>query len=140
MLWLDIAIARRKDAERAFFESDDDADDGIPRLQLAGLSDFELAHLGMLLTGAYEPALVLDGDAPDEIVTAMDPRLVDALAAEDAARLPALAARWQAASGHPEALLPALTELHDFACRARADGLALLYAQGSDLPEDGFDD
>lgn len=142
MLWLDIALARRKDAERAFFEytDGDDSDDDIPRLQLGGLSDFELAHLGMLLAGGYAPALVLDGDTPDEIVTEMDPRLVDALAALEAAALGGLAARWQAASGQAMPLDEALAALHDFAQRARAGGLAVLYAQGSDQAEDGFDD
>lgn len=132
MLWLDIALAKPQDAEQAFFEFDDDAiEDDIPRMQLVGLSDFELAHLGMLTVGAYESTMVLDGDAPDEIIAEIDAKLVAALAALPKHDLDVLATRWVNATGNP-ACGEALPELHDFACRGRREGLSLLYAQGND--------
>lgn len=132
MLWLDIALARRQDAEQAFFEFDDEElEDDIPRMQLVGFSDFDLAHLGMLLVGAYEAALVLDGEDEDELIAEIDQKLVAALAALPTHELDVLATRWAKASGNP-ACGEALTDLHDFACRARAGGLSLLYAQGND--------
>ncbi|MCB1888774.1 MAG: hypothetical protein KDH20_14295 [Rhodocyclaceae bacterium] len=132
MFWLDLAVASRRDAERAFFDLDDvPLEDDIPRERIEDLSEYELAHLGMLLCEGFEPDLVLDGDAPDEIVTACDPRLVAALAALSVAELPALALRWQVAGGHTEATL-ALTALKDLAELARERAMPLLYAQGSD--------
>lgn len=134
MMWIDFAIAARRDAERAFFDVDGaNAADDIPRLQIRDFSDFELAHLGMLLSGGYAPQLVLDGDAPDEIITACDPALVAALAAIAPAGLAALAARWRGACGLEHAA-EALEALHGFACRATHAGLPLLYAQGDDRP------
>lgn len=132
MFWIDFAIAGRRDAERAFFDFEGaSGEDDIPRLQVADFSDFELAHLGMLLCDGYSPALVLDGDAPDEIITACDPRLVAALAALPETDLALLAERWRANSGLGEAnsILP---RLQAFARRAQAAGLPLLYAQGDD--------
>ena len=63
-------------------------------MQLVGLSDFELAHLGMLTVGAYEATMVLDGDAPDEIIAEIDAKLVAALAALPKHDLDVLATRW----------------------------------------------
>ena len=135
MMWLDFAIAHKKDAERAFFDFDDiDAVDEIPRLQLENCSDFELAHLGMLLCDGYDPELVLDADTADEIITACDPKLVRALAALDEVREDDLAARWQHNCGIPDAL-HSLRALRRLALKASAAGLPLLYAQGSDEAE-----
>ncbi len=133
MFWLDLAVASRRDAERAYFDLEDSvaAADDIPRERIEDLSEFELAHLGMLLCAGYEPALVLDGDLPDEIITACDPRLVHALAELPAAALAPLADRWQAASG-VTAGTPALASLKALAEEARTRDLPLLYAQGSD--------
>ena len=132
MLWLDIALAKPQNAEQAFFEFDDEAiEDDIPRMQLIGLSDFELAHLGMLTVGGYEALMVLESEAPDEIIAEIDPKLVAALAALPKHDLDVLATRWANATGNP-ACGEALPELHDFACRARSEGLGLLYAQGND--------
>lgn len=139
MIWLDLAIAARHDAERAFFDVDGvDAPDQIPRLQLADFSEFELAHLGMLIGDGYTPELVLDGDAPEEIVTACDPSLVDALHCIDDGDIPSLAARWQQASGLADAEAR-LRQLRDFARRAVELRLPLLYAQGDDRPPGDFD-
>jgi len=140
MLWLDIALARRQDAEQAFFEFDDeDIEDDIPRMQLIGFSDFELTHLGMLLVGGYEAALVLDGEAADEIIAEIDRKLVAALAALPRHELDVVATRWANATGNPDCG-EALSDLHDFACQAQAAGLSLLYAQGSDgEPGEGDD-
>lgn len=136
-MWLDFAIAAAKDAERAFFDFDDvDAVDDISRLQLAGLSDCDLAHLGMLLCAGYDPELVLDGDLPDEIITACDPRLVRALAATEADALGELARRWAESSDVCDAE-DNLRALHRFATKAVRRGLPLLYAQGSDEFADG---
>ena len=142
MFWLDIAIAARRDAERAFFDdgSDTDGDDGIARVRLEGLSDFELAHLGMLLAGGYTPRLVLDGDSADEIVTEMDPKLVAALGGLGEDALGDAASRWQAAAGTERGLAEALATLREFARQARAAGLPVLYAQGSDLPDEEEDE
>ena len=140
MFWLDIALAAHKHAERAFFETDDGAADDIPRLRLPGLSDFELAHLGMLIAGGYNPRLVLDADDENDIVTEIDAQLVRALAVLAEADQPALAARWQHAAGHPFALDDALAALCDFARRARADRLPMLYAQGCDHRAGADDD
>ncbi|WP_159684545.1 hypothetical protein [Cognatazoarcus halotolerans] len=140
MLWLDIALARRQDAEQAFFEfEDEDTEDDIPRMQLIGFSDFELSHLGMLLVGGYEAALVLDGEAPDEIIAEIDRTLIAALAALPRHDLDVLATRWANVTGNP-GCGEALNELHDFACRARAEGLSLLYAQGNDEMADDDQD
>lgn len=141
MLWLDIALARRQDAEQAFFEFDEEEiEDEIPRMQLVGFSDFELTHLGMLLVGGYEATMVLDGEVADEIIAEIDKKLVAALAALPRHDLDVLATRWANATGNPDCG-EALSDLHDFACRAHAEGLSLLYAQGSDdtADEDGID-
>ncbi len=134
MFWLDLAIAARHQAEQAFFEDEDDeavVEDDIPRLRLEPMSEFELAHLGMLLCDGFEPQLVLDGEAPDEVITACDARLVAALANRPEDELAALARRWQAACGvdHAEA---ALVRLHALARQTQVLGKPLLYAQGSD--------
>lgn len=135
MMWLDFAIASKQDAERAFFDFDDiEAVDEIARLQLTDLSDFEMAHLGMLLCGGYDPELVLDGDDPDEIITACDPKLVRALAALHDDQLAKLASRWHENSGIKDADAN-LRALQRFAVKAASQGLPLLYAQGSDQPE-----
>ena len=133
MMWLDFAIASRKDAERAFFDFDDaDAVDEITRLQLANLSDCELAHLGMLLCDGYNPQLVLDGDAPDEVITACDPQLVRALAAlTEAAAVDELARRWHAQCDVEDAS-ETLHALQRMAVKAATRNLPLLYAQGDD--------
>ena len=75
--------------------------------------------------------MVLDGDAPDEIIAEIDAKLVAALAALPKHDLDVLATRWVNATGNP-ACGEALPELHDFACRGRREGLSLLYAQGND--------
>lgn len=136
MMWIDLAIASYRDAERAFFELDgQDTDDDIPRMQLRDFSDFELAHLGMLLCGGYAPELVLDGDEPDEIITACDPKLVAALARlDEPGQQAALAARWREACGLVDAG-PALAALAQFAAAAFHSGRPVLYAQGCDRRE-----
>ncbi|MCB1928358.1 MAG: hypothetical protein KDH17_10015 [Rhodocyclaceae bacterium] len=131
MLWLDLAIADRRDAERAFFVTDDDSADDIVRVRIEDCSEFELAHLALLLTPGFDPQLVVDGDRPSEVVTSCDRRLVSALAATAAADLPALAERWHGACSfeRAESVLP---ELHALACEAERRGRPLLYAQGDD--------
>jgi len=132
MFWLDLAIAARHEVEQAFFEGEDaEVEDDIPRLRLQPMSEFELAHLGMLLCDGFEPQLVLDGEAPDEVITACDPRLVAELASRPEAQLAPLAQRWQEASGVDDAMA-ALARLHAFARQAQALGKPLLYAQGDD--------
>jgi len=134
MFWLDLAIAARNEAEQAFFESDGDAvEDDIPRLRLEPFSEFELAHLGMLLCDGFDPQLVLDGDAPDEVITACDAHLVAALARLTEDQLPPLAQRWQVSSGVEQAE-PLLVRLQALAQQAQALGKLLLYAQGDDRP------
>ena len=142
MFWLDIAIAARRDAERAFFDdgSDTDGDDGIARVRIEGLSDFELAHLGMLLAGGYTQRLVLDGDSADEIVTEMDPKLVAALAGLGEDALGDAASRWQAAAGTERGGAEGLPPRRYSARPPRAAGLRVLYPLGSDLPGEEEDE
>ena len=132
MFWLDLAVASRRDAERAYFEFEDGTDeDEITRARLEDVSEFELAHLGMLLTDGFNPELVLDGDAPEDIVTACDPALVRALAGLGDSDAPDLARRWENASGLASGDA-ALDTLRDLAREASHRALPLLYAQGSD--------
>lgn len=135
MMWIDFAIAAYRDAEQAFFDLDGhESDDDIPRMQLRDFSDFELTHLGMLLCNGYAPELVLDGDAPDELITACDPALIAALARLDERQQLPLAARWREACGLADAE-GALAALTRFAATAHRSGLPVLYAQGCDRPE-----
>ena len=123
---LDLAVAPRKAAEAAFFD-DGGSEDGIPRIRLDGLSEFELAHLAILVTGQFEPHLALDGDCPEDIVSEADPRFVTALAALAADQRPATVAAW-AASLEATGSLPADTDRLPTALEALQE-LAILAAQ-----------
>lgn len=133
---LDLAVAPHKAAEAAFFATDDDAPDAIPRIRLEGLTEFELAHLAIVLVQQFEPRLALDGDCPEDIVSEADPLFVRALAAQPPDALPPLAAQWEQAlqatgdaipdRSRLETALVALTELSVLATQRRH---ALLYTQ-----------
>jgi len=135
---LDLAVAPRKAAEAAFF-GEDDAEDDIPRIRLEGLSEFELAHLAILLAGDFEPRLALDGDCPEDIVSEADPRFVAALAKLPADRRTSLLADWAAvlaAAGSlptdPDRLPTALQALEELAVIAVRRRHSLLYTQSLD--------
>jgi hypothetical protein len=144
---LDLAVAPRRQAETAFFADDGEAEaasDGIPRVRLEGLTEFELATLGGLLAGSFEPRLALDGDCPEDIVSECDPGLTRALAALAGPDLSALAIRWghalaDASPATPtrERLESALAVLRELASTAMARRHALLYTQELDQ---AFDD
>ena len=133
---LDLAVAPHKAAEAAFFATDDDTPDEIPRIRLEGLSEFELAHLAIVLVKQFEPRLALDGDCPEDIVSEADPLFVRTLAAQPPEALPTLTAEWQQAlratgdaiPDRPrlESALEAITELAVLAHQRRH---ALLYTQ-----------
>jgi hypothetical protein len=135
---LDLAVATRKSAEAAFFD-DGEGEDDIPRVRLEGLSEFELAHLAIQLTGQFEPRLALDGDCPEDIVSEADPRFVAALAALSADQRPTLVARWAAAleatgdlPADPDRLPTALAALQELAALATIRRHSLLYTQSLD--------
>lgn len=135
---LDLAIAPRKSAEAAFFEGFE-AEDEIPRIRLEGLSEFELAHLAIALTGRFEPRLALDGDCPEDIVSEADPDFVRALAALSADRYRPLLDDWRAAlaaagslPADPERLPSALAALQELAVLAEKRRHNLLYTQSLD--------
>jgi hypothetical protein len=135
---LDLAVAPRKSAEAAFFD-DDEGEDDIPRIRLEGLSEFELAHLAIQLTGQFEPRLALDGDCPEDIVSEADPRFVAALGALPAGENAALIAQWAAtlkAAGTvlagPDRLPTALETLQELAALAIKRRHSLLYTQTLD--------
>lgn len=137
---LDLVVAHRKAAEAAFFD-DQEAPEGddIPRISLEGFSEFELAHLAILLTGQFEPRLALDGDYPEDIVSEADPALTPALAALTDLDAVPLLARWHAALGgegattpDPARLATALDTLRELASLAIARRHVLLYTQSLD--------
>lgn len=135
---LDLAVAPRKSAEAAFFDDGGD-EDGIPRIRLEGLSEFELAHLAFQLIGQFEPRLALDGDCPEDIVSEADPRFVAALAALPADQGPSLLAGWAAAlhtagspPADPDRLPTALSALQELSAVAASRRHSLLYTQGLD--------
>jgi len=135
---LDLAVAPRKSAEAAFFDDGGDEDD-IPRIRLEGLSEFELAHLAIQLTGQFEPRLALDSDYPEDIVSEADPRFVAALAALSADQVPGLLATWTAAlkaagslPADPHRPSTALAALQELAALASERRHSLLYTQGLD--------
>ena len=135
---LDLAVAPRKSVEAAFF-GEDEAEDGIPRIRLEGLSEFELAHLAIALVGQFEPRLALDGDCPEDIVSEADPRFVAALAALSADQSQVLLARWVSIlettgslPADPDRLPTALTALHELAVTAADRRQSLLYTQSLD--------
>lgn len=137
---LDLAVAPRKAAEAAFFDdAGDGGDDGIPRVRLENLSEFELAHLAIALTGSFEPRLALDGDCPEDIVSEADPAFVATLAALPADQRLALLTAWAAAldaagslPADPERLPTALAALQELAALAAERRHSLLYTQAMD--------
>lgn len=139
---LDLAVAPRAQAEAAFF--DDQAHDGgetdsIPRIRLEGLTEFELAALGALLKGSYEPRLALDGEYPEDVVSECDPSLTQTLAQTAPGALAALAQEWfdclagiSPAGPSLQRLTSALEALLELALTAITRRHALLYTQQLD--------
>jgi hypothetical protein len=138
-LHLDIAVAPRRLAEAAFFESDaTPAGDELPRARIDGVSEYELTVLARVLDRRFEPSLAVDSELPEDIISELDPRFVAALAATDQAIDALTAERWRAALADAspgvtsDRLAQILAALREFAQLSVARHHALLYTQCMD--------